>query len=380
MKFLHLSDLHIGKRIYEYSLLEDQRLILQQILQLADQHEVNGLLISGDIYDKLQPSGEAVELFDSFLTEIRKRNLLCCAVSGNHDAAERIAYGSRIMADSNIHLSPLYDGQLKTVTVEDEYGELQIHLMPFLKPMQVRPFYPEVEPHDYQAAIAKVLEQHPLKDNTRHILLAHQFVAGGSTTPERSESETLVVGGVDQIDVSVFSAFDYVALGHLHKPQKVGRETIRYSGSPLAYSFSEANQPKTVPLVHIKSKGDVEIELLPLHPKHAMRSIQGSLEEVLSPEFVAGQQSEDYLQVTLTDLAMIDAMAKLRGTYPNVMRLEFLHDTQMRDQLGAMEPVQFESPYELFRSFYMQQQQRPLSEASDAILRRFLQAQEEVEM
>jgi len=379
MKLLHLSDLHIGKRIHEFSMLEDQALILQQILDLADHHKVDGILISGDIYDKLQPSGEAVELFDSFLTEIRKRNLLCCGVSGNHDAAERIAYGSRIMADSNIHLSPMFNGKLKTITLEDEYGQLQIHLMPFLKPMQVRPFYPEVEPHDYQAAITKVLEQIPLKDEVRHVLLAHQFVAGGQSAPERSESETQVVGGVDQIDGGLFHAFDYVALGHLHKPQKISRESMRYSGSPLAYSFSEADHPKSVPLLHFRAKGDLEIELLPLHPKHEMRTIQGSIAEVLSPEFLARQKKDDYLHVTLTDFAVVDAMAKLRGAYPNIMRLEFLQDTVMRAEESGFEPVLNESPYDLFKNFYLQQHKRALSESSDTVLRRVLQTGEEVE-
>jgi exonuclease SbcD len=360
-------------------MLEDQGLILRQILDLADYHRVNGILISGDIYDKLQPSGEAVELFDSFLTEIRKRNLLCCAVSGNHDAAERIAYGSRIMADSNIHLSPMFHGSLKTITVEDEFGPLQIHLMPFLKPMLVRPFFPEVEPHDYQAAIAKVLGSHPLVDGVRHILLAHQFVAGGAVILERSESETQMVGGVDQIDYDLFRCFDYVALGHLHKPQKVSRETMRYSGSPLAYSFSEADHPKTVPLLHFRSKGDLEIELLPLHPKHEMRTIQGSIAEVLSPEFLARQKTDDYLHVTLTDFAVVDAMAKLRGAYPNIMRLEFLQDTVVRAEQSGFEPALNESPYDLFKNFYLQQHQRALSEPSDTVLRRVLRTGEEVE-
>jgi len=378
MKLLHLSDLHIGKRIHEFSMLEDQAHILQQILELADRHKVNSILISGDIYDKLQPSGEAVELFDSFLTEIRKRNLLCCAVSGNHDAAERIAYGSRIMADSNIHLSPMFHGSLKTITVEDEFGPLQIHLMPFLKPMLVRPFFPEVEPHDYQAAIAKVLGSHPLADGVRHILLAHQFVAGGAVAPERSESETQMVGGVDQIDYDLFRCFDYVALGHLHKPQKISRETMRYSGSPLAYSFSEADHPKSIPLLHFRAKGDLEIELLPLHPKHEMRTIQGSIAEVLSPEFLAKQKTDDYLHVTLTDFAVVDAMAKLRGAYPNIMRLEFLQDSILRTEQINFEPALNESPYDLFHNFYRQQHQREMSDASDAVLRRILQDEAEV--
>lgn len=378
MKLLHLSDLHIGKRVHEFNLIEDQELILQQILDLADQHQVHGILICGDIYDKLQPSGEAVELFDTFLTEVRKRNLLCCGISGNHDAAERIAYGSRIMADSNIHLSPLFHGSLKTISLEDEYGPLQIHLMPFLKPMLVRPFFPEVEPHDYQAAIAQVIESHPLAESVRHILLAHQFVAGGAGTPERSESETQMVGGVDQIEGDLFRDFDYVALGHLHKPQKVSRETMRYSGSPLAYSFSEADHPKTIPLLEFRAKGDVRVELLPLHPRRAMRTIQGSIAEVLSPEFLAQQKTEDYLQVILTDVAVVDAMAKLRGAYPNIMRLEFLQDRTQRTELFDANPALQESPYDLFRNFYHQQHQRELSDAEDTVLRRILQDETEV--
>ncbi|HKL79510.1 MAG TPA: exonuclease SbcCD subunit D, partial [Mobilitalea sp.] len=272
MKLLHTGDLHIGKKVNEFSMLEDQEHILKQILDIADEHKPQGIIIAGDIYDKGIPCVEGVTLFDYFLTELHKRKLAVFMVSGNHDSSERIDYGGRIMEENHIHIAGTYQGKLDKIVLSDEHGLINIYLMPFVKPAHVRRYYPEVK--TYQEAVEAILSHGDIDKSQRNLLVAHQFITSGDNKPERCESETISIGGLDNIDTSVFEAFDYVALGHLHGPQRIGRDTVRYAGSPLKYSFSEARHIKSVTMIEIGDKGDVRYDKLPLQPIRDMREIK----------------------------------------------------------------------------------------------------------
>ena len=241
MKFFHLSDLHLGRRMYEFSLIDDQKFILEELLCLAAEEHPDAVVIAGDIYDRAVPSAEAVELFDSFLTELAGRRIPVLAIAGNHDSPERIAFGAGLMAPSGVHLSPVYNGRVEPVTLSDAYGEVRFYLLPFIKPANVRRFYPDAVIESYTDALRCAVEHMDIAPSTRNVLVTHQFVTGGV----RSESEDITVGGTDNVDAAVFDGFDYVALGHLHGAQSIGRETLRYSGTPLKYSFSEKDQEKS---------------------------------------------------------------------------------------------------------------------------------------
>ena len=257
VRFLHLADLHIGKRLNEFNLIEDQTYILDQIVEIAQAEQVGGVLIAGDVYDKSQPSIEAVELLDDFLTRLTSLGLSVCMISGNHDSPERLSFGSRMLEKTNLYVAGGFDGQLKKIRLADTHGPLNVYLLPFLKPPQIRPFF-QGKIETYDQAIQAVLRTGALDKNERNILIAHQFVVSGDILPERSDSETMIVGGLDAVDASLFTDFDYVALGHLHRPQRIGLETIRYGGSPLKYSFSEARQDKQVTLIDLGPKGQIK--------------------------------------------------------------------------------------------------------------------------
>ena len=229
MRFLHLSDLHLGKRVCEFSMLDDQRYILEQILSLLDKTPVDGVLLAGDLYDKPVPPAEAVRLLDWFLTQLAERQLPVFAISGNHDSADRIAFGSALLQSSRVYVSPVFSGAPVPIPLTDEYGTLDVYLLPFLKPAMVRHVWPDEPVESYNDALACVLRHCPPDPAHRSVLVAHQFVAGAACC----ESEEVSVGGVDSVDASLFDAFDYVALGHLHSPQRVGRDTVRYCGTPL---------------------------------------------------------------------------------------------------------------------------------------------------
>lgn len=357
MKFMHLSDLHIGKRVNEFSMLEDQKYILERILQIAADQGPDAIMIAGDIYDKSIPPAEAVEMFDEFLTRIAQMNLPCFVISGNHDSPERIAFGARIMTAQNIHMSKVFDGTLQPKVMEDEIGPVNIYMLPFIKPAQVRRFYPEDPVESYQAGVEVILSHSGVNPAARNVLIAHQFVTSAGKEPLRSESESVSVGGLENVDASTFAAFDYVALGHLHAPQWIGRETIRYVGSPLKYSFSEARHTKSVTMVELGGKNRVRIDTLPLQPLRDMRAIKGPLRELLSPSTYAGTNTEDYIHINLTDEEEImDAIGKVRTVYPNIMRLEY--DNQrtktMNTGLSAQE-IHLQAPVELFQEFYQLQ-------------------------
>ena len=319
MKFFHLSDLHLGRRMYEFSLMEDQTYILDEILCLTDKESPDAVLLAGDIYDRAVPSAEAVELFDRFLCALAERRVPVLAISGNHDSPERIAFGAHLMAPSGVFLSPVYGGTVEPVTLSDAFGEVRFYLLPFVKPSNVRRFYSDAGIESYTDAVRCAVEHMEVDTSVRNVLITHQFVTGAV----RSESEDITVGVTDNVDAAVFDAFDYTALGHLHSAQKIGRETLRYSGTPLQYSFSERGQ-KSVTVVELREKGNVTVSALPLAPLRALREIRGSYSELTLRENYAGTNTGDYIHAVLTDENDVpNALARLRSIYPNLMRLDY---------------------------------------------------------
>ena len=360
MKLIHLSDLHLGKRVNEFSMLEDQAFILQEILRIIDEEQPQAVVLAGDIYDKSVPSGEAVQLFDGFLWELSSRKLQVFVISGNHDSPERLSFGGRLMEGSGIHLSPVYSGKVEPVVLEDAYGPVNVYLLPFLKPAHVRRYFPEEEIGTYTEALGKAVEALEIHKEQRNVLVTHQFVTGAS----RSDSEEISVGGSDNVDASVFDAFDYVALGHIHGPQNIGSSRIRYCGTPLKYSFSEVGQQKSVTVAELKEKGTLEVAARPLTPLRDLREIRGSYLEVTAKSFYEGRNREDYLHITLTDEEDVpDGAAKLRVIYPNLMRLDYDNARTRSRNLpeGAEEPAA-KPPLELFEEFYERQNNQPMTE------------------
>lgn len=382
MKVLHVSDLHIGKRVNGISMLEDQRYILRQILDIAEKRQVSVLLIAGDVYDKASPSAEAVTVFDAFLTDAVAAGLRVLAIPGNHDSAERIAYAQGLLEKQGVCLPPVYAGEVERVELEDEHGPVEFWLLPFLKPGDVRRFFPDEEiGDDYSAALRAVLGACAIDQGKRNVVLSHQLVTAYGTAPDRADDE-IKLGGMDNVDVSVYDAFDYVALGHVHRPQRVGRDTVRYSGSPLKYSFSEARYGKSVALIELgeKKPGDdvgecVSFELIPLVPLHDVREVRGTLADVLAMG-TAHDASQDYLHITLSDEhPQLDAMAKIHEVFPNAMMLDYdnvtvLIDRPQTQQLTA-DPDSMDT-LDLFSAFYESQVGNPLDDEQRDFARKLI--------
>jgi exonuclease SbcD len=361
MKFLHLADLHLGKRVNGFSMLEDQAHILRQILAILDDEQPDGVLIAGDVYDKSVPSVEAVELLDGFLTELRARGVPVLLISGNHDSPERLAFGGRVMDSCGIHISPVYDGALAPVTLQDAFGPVHVWLLPFVKPAHVRRWFPDADIESYTDAMAEAVAHMDIDTAARNVLVTHQFVTGGT----RSGSEELSVGGTDNVDSGVFAPFDYVALGHLHGAQHIGCETIRYAGSPLKYSFSEARQHKSVTVVTLGEKGDVQVRTVALTPLRELREVRGSYDELTARSFYKHTTyRSDYLHLILTDEQdVFDAMSRLRTIYPYLMTLDY-DNARTRAAGGMSVPAETErrTPLELFEALYKRQNHQPMSE------------------
>lgn len=352
MKLIHLSDLHLGKRVNEFSMIEDQEYILNQILDIIDREHPAGVLIAGDVYDKAVPPIEAVQLLDSFLECLSSRGVETFLISGNHDSPERLSFASGLINQAGIHISTsLSSGNL--FRLEDEYGPVWIHLLPFIKPAHVRSAYPGCEIATYTDAVREAVARMDLNPNERQVVVAHQFVTGA----HRSESEELSLGGSDNVDVSVFHAFDYVALGHLHRPQHLERDTVRYSGTPLKYSFSECHDRKSVTVVELKEKGNVSIRLVPLVPLRDMREMKGSYDQITSRASYEGTNTDDYVHITLTDEDdVLDAAEKLRVIYPNLMKLDYDNRrTRNSEALSFSDEVETKTPLDLFTDLYYQQ-------------------------
>ncbi|MBS4967929.1 MAG: exonuclease SbcCD subunit D [Lachnospiraceae bacterium] len=362
MRFLHTADLHIGKRVNEFSMLEDQEYILRQILKTADKEQVEAVLIAGDVYDKQVPSAEAVRLFDWFLTQLNSRKLPVFVIGGNHDSVERLSFGAQIMEESGVYLTQSYDGKVVPVRLEDEYGPVNLWMLPFLKPAMVKRFFPEQEIVTYQDALETVIGNMELNREERNLLIAHQFVTG-AVTGGSEDSVEVFVGGVENVDASVFADFDYVALGHIHRAQSAGGEQIRYSGTPLKYSFSEIRHEKSVTIAELKEKGSLTVHQEPLKPLHDMREIRGSYEELVLRENYQGTNLEDYLHVILTDENDIpDVIGRLRSIYPNIMKLDYDNQRTRRNQeLMKEEAAMEQSPMELLGQFFLQQNNQEMS-------------------
>ena len=434
MRFLHVSDLHIGKRVNGMSMIEDQVFILGQIAELARAREVDALVIAGDIYDKASPSAEAVMVFDGFLSSLAALGVRVLAVPGNHDSAERIAYAQGLLANQGVCFPPVFAGEVERVALPDEHGEVVFWLLPFLKPGDVRRFFPDEQiGDDYAAALRAVIGSCGIDRAQRNVAVSHQLVTAAGVSPERADDE-IKLGGIDAVDVSVYEGFDYVALGHVHRPQRVGRDTVRYSGSPLKYSFSEARYGKGAILVEIgpKSAGDeagscASFELLPLVPLHDVREVRMSLAELLaqgaalqaarddgalsesiaddsdagelpgagdaesaapdgSASCAAGASQpttpdplQDYLHVTLTDEhPQLDAMRKVHELFPNAMTLDYDNAAILaasEQTRGTVDPDKVDA-IELFAQFYEEQVGKPLDDAQQGIVEKVVRSVE----
>ena len=371
MKLIHLSDLHLGKRVNEFSMLEDQQYILTEILQIIDREKPDGVMIAGDVYDKSVPSAEAVALLDDFLVRLAKRDLQVFLISGNHDSPERMAFGGRLMAQSGVHLAPVYDGKVSPITLTDEYGPVNLYLLPFLKPAHVRRCFPEREILTYTDALAAAIEAMGVDPAQRNVLVTHQFVTGAA----RCDSEEISVGGTENVDVSVFGPFDYVALGHIHGPQQVGRETVRYCGTPLKYSFSEAKHQKSVTVVELGENGAVSVRTVPLTPMRDLAELRGTYEELTFRGFYDGTSyPRDYVHITLTDEEDIpDAVSKLRIIYPNLMKLDYDNKRTRAGIILEGAEDQQRSPLELLEEFYEKQNGQPMGEEQRAFAKSLME-------
>ncbi len=373
MKFLHLSDLHLGKRLHEVSLIADQEIILNQILSIIDEEKPKGILIAGDIYDKSVPSAEAVALFDFFISQLAKRQLQVFIISGNHDSAERIAFGSKIMDSVGIHLSPVYNGEIFPITLNDEHGEIDVYMLPFIKPSHVRRFYETEEINSYTDAVKVAIDKMNVNKDKRNILITHQFVTGAT----RSDSEESV-GGTDNVDANVFENFDYVALGHLHSAQHCTNEKIRYSGTPLKYSFSEATDTKSVTVVTLNKKGEnVDIKTIELKPIRDMRKIRGEFDQLINGD----ERTEDYVQITLTDEEDIpNAMSRLQTIYKNALELRYDNTrTRANATILSMEGIEEKTAFELFAEFFANRNNAEMSEIQRDYMKSLIEKIEEEE-
>lgn len=371
MKLIHLSDLHIGKRVNEFSMLDDQRYILDKIINIIDSESPDGVIIAGDVYDKTVPPAEAVQLFDDFLVKLTRRKTPAFIISGNHDSAERIAFGSRIMDAQGVHLSPVYNGEIKPITLTDEYGGLDIYMLPFIKPAHVRRYFEDEDITTYTDAVRTAVNSMHVDTSKRNILVAHQFVTGAKT----SESEEISVGGTDNVDASVFEPFDYVALGHIHGPQHISRDTVRYCGTPLKYSFSEEKHEKSVTVVELYEKGSVKIRTIPLVPLRDMRTVKGLYNDVISKSTYEGTNTDDYIRVILTDEEDIyDAVGRLRSVYPNIMKLEYDNRRTRASSEGFFaKEVQNKSPLDLFSEFYEKRSGNPMSDEQRSYMEKLIE-------
>ena len=371
LRFLHLADLHLGKQMNDWSLLADQEAVLQQIASIADSEQADAVLIAGDVYQRSSPQAEAMALFDAFVSRLAGMGKKVFIISGNHDSALRISYFSALIRSSGVYVTEAFEGKMQSVTLKDRDGEIVIWMLPFLRPSQVKRWLPEEKITTYQDAVEAILRQTPVDPKKRNILLCHQFITGCET----SDSEERAVGGLDNIEASVFDAFDYVALGHIHKPQKVGRDTLRYAGSPLKYSFSEANHKKSVAIVDVHEKGDIEVRTVPLYPLHDVRLVEGKLDDLMQIDY-----SEDYVWATIHDeLPPPDARVTLTVNFPNMMKFSIVNSKTKYDvDVLATQSMENKTVTELFSDFYrLQNNDQAPGEAHMKVLDKVLRELEE---
>lgn len=367
MKLVHLSDLHLGKRVYEYSMLDDQRYILQEILEIIDREKPDGVLLAGDIYDKQMPSIEAVKLFDFFLEQLVQRGQKVFIIGGNHDSIDRISFASPLLQKSGVYIARAYDGKTEPIVLEDVYGSCNLYLLPFVKPVQVAQLFPEEEIRDYTDAVGVAIRQMQMDYSKRNVLVMHQYVAGAS----RCESEENSIGGLDDVNAKVLEGIDYVAMGHIHGSQKVGKETVRYCGTPLKYSFSEVHHQKSVTIVELREKGEVEIRTISLTPLRDFYEIRGTYEELTARSYYEGKPFwPGYLKVTLTDEEDVpEALGKLRAIYPYIMLMEYDNKrTRAASEIGVSEQIEEKSPRQLFDELFQIQNGGEMSREQGALV------------
>lgn len=373
MKILHLADLHIGKIIYEQSLLEDQEYMLKQIEKIIEKEKIEAVLISGDIYDRSIPPADAVEVLDKFLNNLIKiLKVKVFIISGNHDSKERLNFGSKIFENDGLYIQTTYNGRIRKVELDEK---INIYMLPFIKPIEVKQYFENEKIETYNDAIKNIIENEKLDKTKINILMAHQFVTSGTTNPETCESETINVGGLDNVDASNFSEFDYVALGHIHGPQKIGEEKIRYSGTILKYSFSEVNHHKSVVIIEIKN-GKVDFKLEPLIPLRDMRKIQGPIEELVKKENYEGTNQQDYIKAIITnEEAIYDAIGQIRKIYPNTLSLDILNSKSYNSDMNIenFEKIKEKSEFELFDDFYEFQNSVRLDEEQSEIIKKVIE-------
>lgn len=360
MRFLHLADLHIGKRVNGFSMIEDQKFVFEQVYNVIENEKIDGIIMAGDIYDKSVPSAEAVKLFDEMLTRLVSINLPIFVISGNHDSAERIGFGSDILSAAKVYMSRVYNGNLQKIELEDDYGKINVYLLPFIKPATVKNIYKEAEIKDYDDALEYVLSQEKIDETKRNVIVSHQFVTGAM----RSESEEVSVGGLDNVSVENYEAFDYVALGHIHRAQQMGRESARYAGTLLKYSFSEEKHNKSMTIVDLKEKGNIEIKEIPVKPLHDLKTIKGKFSKITSEEFYKELKKEDYYRAVLTDEDdILNAIGKLKSIYPNLMSMEYDNTrTRSYSVVDNVETGEAKSPLDYFEEFFEKQNGRKMSE------------------
>lgn len=377
MKILHLADLHLGKILQEQSLIEDQEYMLKEIINIIKVEKVQVLLISGDVYDRSVPPTEAVNLLDDFLKIlIKDLKIKVFIISGNHDSKDRLGFGNKIFEDEGLYIESKYNGRLKKVRLEDEYGPLNIYMLPFIKPVEVKKFFEDDLENNYDLAINKIIEKEEIDESERNIIMVHQFVTAGNVKPERTESEVLSLGGIENVDVSNFKSFDYVAIGHVHRPQKIGRDTARYAGTILKYSFSEINHNKSIPIIDIKEKGNITINLLPLKPLRDMREIKWPIEELIKEENYKEGNLEDYIKAIITNEEPVyDAIGKIKKIYPNTLKLEIQNSKTINkneEQNINLEELKKKSELELFSDFYKLQNNLDLNEKQKEIVKNII--------
>ena len=369
MKFFHLSDLHLGKRVNEFSMIENQADILQKIIAFAKENKPDAVLIAGDVYDKSTPTIEAIQLLDKFLVQLNELNITVFMISGNHDSVERVAFGAELLKHSNIHIVQSYKGKINPIVINDKFGEINIWLMPYLKPSLVREYFPQITIGTYNEAVFAALSNIEINNKSRNLLVSHQFVTGAELS---EDSEELSVGSSENIDGSMFNGFDYVALGHIHRPQNIERETMRYCGTPLKYSYSEINQQKSVTVVEMKNKGEIKISQLPLVPKHEMREIKGTYEELMNRNFYRKIDTEnEYIYIVLTDeYDEPDALTKLRNVYKNIIGFRYDNKRTRTDEtLGRISDMDNKKPSELFDSLFVVQNGHEMNEEQKEYVR-----------
>ena len=371
MKLIHLSDLHFGKRVNEYSMYEDQQYIVEHILSIVKNEKPDGVIIAGDVYDKSVPSAEAVTLLDSFLTGLSELCEDVFVISGNHDSPERLAFGSNLMERCGVHISKVYDGNAVSYSLSDSFGKVNVYLLPFIKPAIVRKALDREDIVSYTDAVKAAIDNMPINTSERNVLVTHQFVTGS----KRSESEEISVGGSDNVDASVFDDFDYVALGHIHSPQNCGSEKIRYCGTPLKYSFSEAGDNKSVTIVELFEKGELSVRTQPLVPLRDMVKIKGKYNDIMLRSFYENTSyPTDYVHITLTDEKdIIDAVGKLRTVYTNLMKLEYDNTrTRSVQHIEGTEKSETEHPIDVFSRLYELQNNQPLTDEQTAYLKKLI--------